>query len=210
MFFRSRWCCCRHSFGAFLDLVLIGFSFYRRFLEQICFVFDEICQPVDVGHFKRKLGDCFGSSSDISFLFSAMLDVCSVALPVVFVGRLFWNEFSCSERRELLSQFGIGGQLWTDAPRIEKVDAWKRDSMHDGAGSPMPNQRCKWFLWGTCGSNHAITLCCLSMAYPQIMNSSVRTLARQSQFVPSVICSLYNVFQLRDVGTRNITGLNKY
>ena len=30
--------------------------------------------------------------------------------------------------------------------------------------------------------------------------------------MPSVICSLYNVFQLRDVGagTRNFTGLNKY
>ena len=74
---------------ALSDLVLIGLSSHRKFLEQICFFFDEICQPVDMGHFKSKLGDCLGSSSDISFLFSAMLDVCSVAFPVVFIDRLF-------------------------------------------------------------------------------------------------------------------------
>ena len=67
---------------------------------------------MDMGHFESELGDCLGSSSDISFLLSAMLDVCSVALPVVFVGRLFWNEFSCSERRELFSQFGIFLPIW--------------------------------------------------------------------------------------------------
>ena len=43
LFFRSRRCCCRLSFGAFLDLVLIGLPSHRKFLEQICFLLDEIC-----------------------------------------------------------------------------------------------------------------------------------------------------------------------
>ena len=120
-----------------------------------------------MGHLESELGDCLGRSSDVSFLFSAMLDVRSVAVP----------ESSLAGSSGMSSVVPCDGSFSPNLGSADNCDRMRHASKKwmPGRGTVrmiVPDRQCR--ITGANGSgsehagpNHAITRCCLSMACPR-------------------------------------------